>query len=93
MNTAATDEPPDRPPPPTALAPAGRVALRAAADRLSFAAAPACLAMAVLASLAVPGPAEVLCGGSFALDGMVPMYLLMALFHLPPWLRLLDRRV
>jgi hypothetical protein len=30
--------------------------------------------------------------GSSTLDGMAPMYLLMAAFHLGPWLRLISRR-
>jgi hypothetical protein len=27
------------------------------------------------------------------LSGMVPMYLLMSVFHLPPWLKLIASRV
>ncbi len=39
------------------------------------------------------GPPNSLCGGAggFALDGMAPMYLLMAVFHLAPWLTLVVR--
>jgi len=31
--------------------------------------------------------------GLLPLSGMVSMYLLMSLFHLPPWLMLVSRRV
>ena len=44
---------------------------------------------------AAPGPVDSVCGampGSSAMSGMVPMYLLMGAFHLPPWLRLSARR-
>jgi hypothetical protein len=30
--------------------------------------------------------------GGAVLNGMVPMYLLMAFFHLTPWLKLMSRR-
>ena len=30
--------------------------------------------------------------GLLPIDGMTAMYLLMSLFHLPPWLRLARRR-
>ena len=35
------------------------------------------------------GPTDVFCSGEHGspLGGMVPMYGLMSLFHLPPWLR------
>jgi hypothetical protein len=32
-----------------------------------------------------------LCGATSRLGGMVPMYLLMSAFHLPPWLKLMAR--
>ena len=39
------------------------------------------------------GSPNALCGGAggVALDGMAPMYLLMAVFHLTPWLKLVVR--
>ena len=48
-------------------------------------------AMAGLTEALAGGPLDVLCAGSFGglpLSAMSLMYLLMALFHLPPWLRL-----
>ena len=39
-------------------------------------------------------PAMALCApgaGFLPIDGMTAMYLLMSLFHLPPWLRLARR--
>jgi hypothetical protein len=40
------------------------------------------------------GEADVLCSamGASPLAGMVPMYLLMSLFHATPWLRLVAGR-
>lgn len=55
---------------------------------LQLAAAPVFAGMALLA--AHEPAADMMCsaqGGSM-LSGMVPMYLLMGLFHLGPWLRL-----
>jgi hypothetical protein len=61
-----------------------------AADWLSFAAAPTFAAMALLTALgAAP---DMLCSAESPLSGMVPMYLLMSVFHSPPWLKLLRRR-
>lgn len=42
------------------------------------------------------GDATMLCSpapGMLPMDGMTWMYLLMGLFHLPPWLGLASRRV
>jgi len=64
------------------------------ADRLSLAAAPVFAAMSVLTAFA-PEDAATLCAavrGSWVPGGMAPMYLLMALFHAPPWLRLIGTR-
>lgn len=74
-------------------APPQRPALRGA-SLLSFGAAPAFAVMAVLTGL--PGDAmPVTClggaGGSF-LAGMTWMYVLMSVFHLPPWLKLVAAR-
>lgn len=58
---------------------------------LQFAAAPVFAGMALLT--AHDAAADMMCsaqGGSM-ISGMVPMYLLMSLFHLGPWLRLFAR--
>ena len=71
-----------------------KLAFLTAADWLSLAAAPAFALMALLTFLAGDGPAS-LCsesGMTSALAGMVPMYLLMAAFHLAPWFRLTSPR-
>jgi hypothetical protein len=73
--------------------PARRAGVFGGHEWLSFAAAPTFAGMALLTAFG--GPADMLCsamgGGSF-LSGMVPMYLLMSLFHLMPWLRLASSR-
>jgi hypothetical protein len=58
---------------------------------LSLAAAPTFALMALLTG--VGGQPEMLCSSAHAspLAGMAPMYLLMAAFHSPPWLKLLSR--
>jgi hypothetical protein len=55
---------------------------------LGLAASPTFAAMALLTSLG-SGP-MVLCSATagFPLAGMVPMYLLMSVFHAAPWLKL-----
>jgi len=55
---------------------------------LQLAAAPVFAAMALLT--ARDASADMMCSaqGGSVLTGMVPMYLLMGLFHLGPWLRL-----
>jgi hypothetical protein len=74
----------------------GGGAARYLTNGLRLAAAPTFSAMALLAGLPGGGAAsDLLCltadhGSPFS--GMVPMYLLMSAFHLPPWLNLLSGR-
>ena len=73
---------------------ARKVSALGAADWLALAAAPAFATMALLTSF-LDGTTNVLCGASqyaLPLGGMVPMYLLMAAFHLAPWLKLVSGR-
>ncbi len=61
---------------------------------LSLGAAPAFALMAILAGLSADAmPVTCLGGmeGSF-LGGMTWMYVLMSVFHLPPWLKLIAAR-
>lgn len=62
-------------------------------DWLGLAAAPSFAIMALLASVIGDGAPDVLCSAAHAslLGGMVPMYLLMSVFHLAPWLKLVSR--
>jgi hypothetical protein len=61
---------------------------------LHFAAAPTFAAMAITTGALDGSAPNALCSavGGSALGGMAPMYLLMALFHLTPWLKLILRR-
>ena len=61
---------------------------------LSLAATPAFASMALLTGLDT-GPTDSLCpaGATGHLSGTAAMYLLMSVFHLPPWLRLFERRI
>jgi hypothetical protein len=63
------------------------------ADWLHLAAAPAFALMALVTGVS-GGEADVLCSamGASPLAGMVPMYLLMSVFHAAPWLRLIAGR-
>jgi hypothetical protein len=67
----------------------------AAPGWLCLAAAPTFAVMALLTSLQSSGQPDIVCSamhdGSL-LGGMVPMYVLMAAFHLSPWLKLISRR-
>jgi hypothetical protein len=66
-----------------------------AADGISLAAAPTFALMALLTSLFGGGAPDMLCSAAHdasSLGGMVPMYLLMCAFHLPPWLKLISSR-
>ena len=61
---------------------------------LSLAAAPVFAMMALLTASHGGGSADLLCSavnGASPLSGMAPMYALMAVFHSPPWLRLISR--
>lgn len=61
---------------------------------VTLAAAPIFAAMAVLTGMS-GGHADILCSamhGASPLSGMVPMYVLMSLFHSGPWLKLISRR-
>jgi hypothetical protein len=61
-------------------------------DVLRLAAAPTFAALGLLTGLQEPGMADTICGHAASpLGGMVPMYLLMGLFHLAPWINVLSR--
>jgi hypothetical protein len=65
------------------------------ADWLGLAAAPAFAIMALLTRLLDSGPRDMLCAAAHdasPLAGMVPMYVLMSVFHLAPWLKLISNR-
>ena len=67
---------------------AGAWRARGAAGWLAFAASPA---FALMAWVAEDAPPIALCSPASSIpliDGMSAMYLLMSLFHLPPWLKL-----
>ncbi len=60
---------------------------------LPLAAAPTFAIMALAAAITDGGPMESLCSdASSPIGGMVPMYVLMSAFHLPPWLNLIAGR-
>ena len=67
----------------------------AGAGWLSLAATPSFAFMALLSATHAGGPADLLCSAAMGLSpltGMVPMYLLMSVFHSPPWVALLARK-
>jgi hypothetical protein len=60
---------------------------------LGIAAAPAFAVMAVITGLPGGDRMAMTCGvEASSLAGMVPMYLLMSVFHLTPWLELIGDR-
>ena len=62
---------------------------------LSLAAAPTFAMMALLARIHGDSMSDIICSAAqnaSPLSGMFPMYVLMSVFHLRPWLRLLSRR-
>jgi hypothetical protein len=70
----------------------GRLATLRAADWLSLGAAPTFALMAALTGI-FGGAYEMLCSAAphtSALGGMVSMYVLMSVFHLAPWLKLIS---
>jgi hypothetical protein len=73
----------------------GHAAAPGTADWLCLAAAPTFAVMALLTSVQSGGQPDIFCSAmqnGSPLGGMVPMYVLMAAFHLSPWLRLIARR-
>jgi len=59
---------------------------------LGLAASPTFAAMALLTSLGSAPMALCSAPAGFPLSGMVPMYLLMSVFHAAPWLKLFAGR-
>jgi hypothetical protein len=69
-----------------------RSAALRSSNRLYLAAAPTFAIMALLTAVLGDGSASCSPAGASALSGMLPMYLLMSVFHLPPWLKLIASR-
>jgi hypothetical protein len=71
------------------------LAVRRATDWLTLGAAPTFAAMAALAGIAGGGAHAMLCiaaPDTSLLNGMAPMYGLMSVVHLAPWLKLIAGR-
>jgi hypothetical protein len=63
------------------------------AGRLGLAAAPTFALMAWLSAVGSPGMTMCSAASAFLpINDMALMYLLMSLFHLPPWMKLLSAR-
>jgi hypothetical protein len=65
-----------------------------AADWLGLAAAPTFAIMLLTGALG-DGQPDILCSAAehaSPLSGMIPMYLLMSVFHSPPWLKVISSR-
>ena len=63
------------------------------ADWLSLGAAPTLIFMATLTAILDGGAHGVLCSAAShtsVLGGMAPMYMMMSVFHLVPWLKLIS---
>jgi hypothetical protein len=75
-------------------APRRNAAAHRVANALYLAAAPTFAMMALLTGVLGGGPPDALCSiaGASPLGGMVPMYLLMSVFHSAPWLKLIAGR-
>ena len=72
-----------------------RACAHAAVDWLYLAASPTFAVMALLTANLGIGPVGMLCStapDASPLNGMVPMYVLMSVFHSAPWLRLIFAR-
>jgi hypothetical protein len=72
----------------------GQTAALRAAGWLGLAGAPTFAIMALLTGVLGGGQPDMLCAAmqhTSALDGMIPMYLLMSASHLAPWLKLISR--
>jgi hypothetical protein len=66
-----------------------------AADWLCLAATPTFTIMALLTGVLGGGAPDILCAAAqdtSPLSGMVPMYMLMSVFHSTPWLKLISSR-
>ncbi len=73
----------------------GHPAALRATEWLCLAAAPTFAIMALLTAVLDAGQPDMLCSAAehtSRLSGMIPMYLLMSAFHLPPWLALMSSR-
>jgi hypothetical protein len=73
----------------------GNAAALGAADWLCLAAAPTFAIMALLTGALGGGPPDILCSSTqdaSPLSGMIPMHLLMSVFHSAPWLKLIVSR-
>jgi hypothetical protein len=73
----------------------GLAAAPGVAGWLSLAAAPTFAAMALLTGVQSGGQPDMFCAamhGASSLGGMTPMYVLMAAFHLSPWVKLISHR-
>jgi hypothetical protein len=73
----------------------GAAAALGIAKWLCLAATPTFAIMALLTGILGGGALDVLCSAAYEaspLTGMVAMYLLMSVFHLTPWLKLISRR-
>jgi len=73
----------------------GAAAALGIAKLLSLAATPTFAIMVLLTGVLGGGQPDILCSAvehTSPLSGMIPMYLLMSAFHLPPWLKLIFGR-